>query len=131
MRFPHPEYPEGSRSFAVGDFNGDGILDFVTVNDKYNNILGGASGTVSIRLGIPKLTIALTSTWLGISADWNTPGNWSTGKVPGNCTQVIVNSGVPYLPIVSGITNTCFSLLLNDGATIYLANDAKLSINGK
>ena len=110
-----------SSSNAIGDFNGDGIHDFASANHETQNF--------SIFMG--KSALALTSTWLGISADWNTPGNWSTGKVPGICTHVIVNSGVPFLPIVSGINNKCFSLLLNNGATIHMGKDAKLRINGK
>ena len=108
-------------SLAMGDFNNDGIHDFATANRDSKNF--------SILIG--KSALDLTFTWLGISADWNTPGNWSTGKVPGSCNRVVINKGVPFLPNITGINNTCFSIQLNNGATIRLGKNAKLRINGK
>ncbi|MES2772556.1 MAG: LamG domain-containing protein [Bacteroidota bacterium] len=72
-----------------------------------------------------------TSTWLGISAAWATPGNWSTGFVPAECTRVIINSGVPFKPIVSGLNNSCLSVKLNSGAQVNIGAGAKLNITGK
>jgi hypothetical protein len=34
-----------------------------------------------------------TNTWNGSSADWNTPADWSLGRVPGPTDDVVINSG--------------------------------------
>jgi hypothetical protein len=71
-----------------------------------------------------------SATWLGLTNNWNSASNWSTGTVPVACTRVVVNSGVPNMPSVSGTANTCFSVTLNGGATINMATGARLNITG-
>jgi hypothetical protein len=71
------------------------------------------------------------NTWLGLSADWNAPNNWSGGFVPNACTKVVVNSGVSFMPVITGNNNQCYSILLNNGATIQLSAGALLSIKSK
>ena len=35
----------------------------------------------------------VTDTWNGSNADWNTPGDWSTGSVPNTGNDAVINSG--------------------------------------
>jgi hypothetical protein len=45
--------------------------------------------------------------------------------------NVVVNTWVPFVLTVSGTGNTCFSVTLNNGATINMATGATLNITGK
>jgi len=109
-------------SVAVGDFNGDGKQDIVTADYFDPN-----SSSISIRLGAE----GGTNTWLGLSTDWNSPSNWSAGMVPAACANVVVNTGVSFWPIVTGINNTCFMITVGNGANVIMAPGAKLDITGK
>jgi len=63
-----------------------------------------------------------TNNWLGITYDWNTASNWSDGNVPNSSYEVIIPSGVTSPIIPSGTNAKCYSLTLE--------NDATLEING-
>jgi hypothetical protein len=65
------------------------------------------------------------STWLGIS------NNWSNGVVPISCTKVIIPSGLPFMPTIIGVDNTCYKLSLQPGANVIVGAGAKLLITGK
>ncbi len=92
------------------------------------NVVGPVSAGVTTVPG----NCNVQFTWLGITTDWNSPSNWSTGLVPTACSKVIVNTaGIPNKPTITGINSTCFSLTLQNGATVNLAKDAKLIITGK
>ncbi|HMV31535.1 MAG TPA: hypothetical protein PKA50_05380 [Gemmatimonadales bacterium] len=59
-------------------------------------------------------------TWTGaVSNDWSTPGNWSTGSVPGLADDVLIPAGAPAQPTV---TSTCAakSLTVNSGGALSL-----------
>ena len=63
-----------------------------------------------------------TSTWNGATADWETPGDWSGGTVPGANSDVIIDSGsVTIAPPdpqirVKSITLGGYSLTLDDAS---------------
>ncbi|MGE7469655.1 autotransporter outer membrane beta-barrel domain-containing protein [Bosea sp. NPDC003192] len=46
-------------------------------------------------------TPALTQTWQGTTADWHTPGNWSTGVLPTAVTAVTIGSGSAIAPTIT------------------------------
>ncbi|MES2774584.1 MAG: choice-of-anchor D domain-containing protein [Bacteroidota bacterium] len=69
--------------------------------------------------------------WLGNTPDWNLATNWSLGTIPIACSNVIINNGVPFMPEVTEATSTCFSLTLNNGATVTVKGTGKLNIIGK
>lgn len=69
-----------------------------------------------------------TMTWLGYTADWADAANWSGKMVPSACTNVIVNAGTPFMPIVNGLDNVCLSLTANNGANVKVNDGAKLTI---
>jgi hypothetical protein len=72
-----------------------------------------------------------TATWTGtVSADWHTPGNWSTGKVPTDKTHVIVLAGTPNICTVSNANGICSSIQLRTGATLRNQNGKTVELKG-
>jgi hypothetical protein len=98
-----------------------------TIQLQLTTIGGSCANAIAIK-SLQVSNTAVTSTWLGVTNNWNTPTNWSTGAVPNGCTKVIVNAGVPQMPTVTGISNICQELTLNNGSTINIGADAKLTI---
>ncbi|MES2778145.1 MAG: BspA family leucine-rich repeat surface protein [Bacteroidota bacterium] len=82
-----------------------------------------ATGSINVPAG--------SATWLGTTNDWGLSGNWSTGALPMACTSITINGGVANMPRISGVSNTCFKLTINPGATVTLAAGAKLLVTGK
>jgi hypothetical protein len=62
-------------------------------------------------------TVVTTGGWLGGTTDWNTPSNWCGGSVPDMVTDVVIPS-TPIQPIISGLTGSCNSLIINSGGTL-------------
>ncbi len=79
-------------------------------------------GTASCVLSGPD------NVWLGNSANWNTATNWSLNFIPSECTKVVVNSGVPFMPEITSPASTCYSLTLNNGATMTVKSGGHLNI---
>lgn len=77
------------------------------------------------------LVVNKQSVWLGLTNQWNAPSNWSTGAVPAACTNVLVQTGVPVMPLVTGVGNTCFRLTINPGARVEVLSGAELLITGQ
>jgi hypothetical protein len=48
--------------------------------------------------------------------------------VPDACTDVIVNSGLPNMPLITGLTNICQRLTVNNGASVTVADGAVLTV---
>lgn len=71
---------------------------------------------------------ANNNVWLGTTTDWNLASNWSLGMVPTACTRVVVNVGVPFMPEVTAENSACYSLTVNNGATITVKTGAHLNI---
>jgi hypothetical protein len=89
------------------------------------------SGPLFSKTIVPttQLSLALdTNMWLGITSDWNTGSNWSKGTVPDAYTDAIINTGVPFMPVVTGTNNVTRSLILNPGTTIEVVPGASLNI---
>ncbi len=118
--------------------NNEGI---VTLTDSSGNINPGIlnnfalAGSQSNWSALSPVTTGVTcnnaNTWLGISAAWSLPANWSRGFVPLECTDVIINNGVPFMPEISDPASTCFSLMLNNGSQLTVKGIGKLVISGK
>ncbi len=75
---------------------------------------------------------ALNNTWTGgVSTDWNTPGNWSAGRVPLGSDNVIIQgpSQALFNPYVNGPV-AANDLTLTTGAVLYLQNTGLLTVYG-
>jgi hypothetical protein len=68
------------------------------------------------------------ATWLGITSDWSTATNWSNGVVPSNTSNVTINSGTPFQPILTA-SSICRQLVVSIGATLNTAS-FDLTIHG-
>lgn len=70
-------------------------------------------------------TIRFTSNWLGtVDTLWDTPGNWSCGKLPDGNTDIIINSGNVQLD-TNGV---CRSLTVQPGATFTVKSGYTLTV---
>lgn len=80
---------------------------------------------------------AATSTWQGISEDWNLAVNWDNG-VPGSCTYVIIPGDLNNYPILAEETNAvCDIIEFKFGGEVAKANyldynaaKVELTLNG-
>jgi len=70
--------------------------------------------------------------WTGLlSTAWETAGNWSCGIIPDLNTDVMINTGMPYYPVVN-VNTSCRSLLITNGASnVSVKTGAKLTLTGK
>ncbi len=68
--------------------------------------------------------------WTGrVSADWETTGNWTCGILPDATTEVIIEGGLKYYPVVKK-TGICKSLKQSPGTSIKVNSGATLTIAG-
>jgi 3',5'-cyclic AMP phosphodiesterase CpdA len=71
-----------------------------------------------------------TNTWIGkISTAWENPLNWSCNTVPGAVTDVIVNHGSPYTPVIN--SNVVIkSISTSKGVTVVVGAGFRLELVG-
>ncbi len=89
-------------------------------------------GRVSTATVVTITPCCVAGTWTGtVSADWNTAGNWCGNIIPVSTTNVIINSGTPNDPLVSGVgpVATCNNLTINTGASVSIASNT-LNLKG-
>jgi hypothetical protein len=66
-------------------------------------------------------TLWSPNTWDGSrSSDWNTTDNWSGNYLPTYSNYVTIPNIVPIPVISSGANAKCYSITLQDGATITI-----------
>jgi hypothetical protein len=83
---------------------------------KYRCLINGVSGQTYSN----EETLKFIATWVGaISTAWENPANWGCNKVPDEYTDVFVNGGTPFKPMVSSNTSV---------RTLTLASYTNLSI---
>jgi hypothetical protein len=70
--------------------------------------------------------------WLGsTSNNWNTGVNWSSGFVPGATDDVVIDTGVTYMPgLPSSTSGTTHNLSLLNGAYLSLGASSSLNVKG-
>jgi hypothetical protein len=70
------------------------------------------------------------SYWIGgISDEWENAANWSTGVVPVSSTNVFVNKGTPYLPVVRAL-DSCLTLNVSNGVQVIVNSSYQLTVSG-
>ena len=86
---------------------------------RYFCLVDGTNISSSIYLQV-------ANTWTGaVNNLWETPGNWSCGKVPDANTDVIINSGTP---TISSNTAICRSIKIIAGANVNVMAGFKLTV---
>ncbi|MFZ4058299.1 MAG: FG-GAP-like repeat-containing protein [Ferruginibacter sp.] len=74
--------------------------------------------------------IQLFNYWLGVNTNWNDALNWSTGIVPTASTNVCITNCAANMPIVTGLSSTCYKLYVQSGAQVTVETGAKLTVTG-
>jgi hypothetical protein len=90
-------------------------------------------GTFTKTDGVAQLVWGggLTAVWTGaVSADWFTPGNWSSGAVPGDTTDVTIPAAAALQPEVRSGLATAGDLTVHPGATVFIDAGAMLDVAG-
>jgi YD repeat-containing protein len=65
---------------------------------KYRCLINGVIG----QNYSPEETLKFIATWIGtVSTAWENPANWGCNKIPDENTDVLINAGTPFQPIVS------------------------------
>jgi hypothetical protein len=78
-----------------------------------------------------EMILRFYSIWTGAaSSSWETPGNWGCGAMPDANTDVVIQAGVPHLPVVSS-NASCHSVRVETNATLKVNAGYKLTLTGK
>lgn len=76
-------------------------------------------------------TLKFTAYWNGsTSTAWENPANWNCGALPDSNTDVIINNGVKFFPIINSST-ACRSVRLNKNAMAAIINGVQLMLTGR
>jgi|GEM_PF-1517032 len=84
---------------------------------------GGCTSTNTVAV-----TVTPAYVWQGINANWSSAANWCPG-VPTITSDVTINTGVPFMPVLSSGTGTVRNITMNTGATLAVTN-ATMQIAG-
>ena len=114
-------------SLNGGDFQSTGLytnlaagMYQIKIRDAANQIRD-----TSVVIGAEK------AMWTGaVSADWHNAANWSTGKVPGAKTHVIIpvtNNEC----VISAADISVASIQVKAGANLRVLNDRRIEVTGK
>ncbi|HRH02221.1 MAG TPA: PKD domain-containing protein [Bacteroidia bacterium] len=120
-----------------GTFNNSGLLASTYTFGASDLLVGSVQITLT-ALGISPcgntpntitLTKSLPGTWLGlISNDWSNAGNWC-GGVPTASTNVLIESGAPFYPLISAGNQFAQSIVVESGGSITI-NGGNLNLAG-
>lgn len=123
---------------ATYSWTGPGGFVSSSQNPSFNYTLANA-GVYTVQVTVAGCsttasTLVQTSInagqWTGnVSSDWATAGNWCTGIVPTNTTDVIITSGAIQMPVIS-TSVVCRNLTIQAGATLTTSAAGTLSIAG-
>jgi hypothetical protein len=98
-------------------------ITIYTVTDNYSCITDQYVVYANVCTGT-------ANTWVGqVSAAWENPANWSCNAVPGPTTDVIVNHGSPFKPIVNSNV-TVKSITVKNGVNVTVNTGFRLELTG-
>ena len=71
-------------------------------------------------------------TWVGgTNTDWTVTGNWSPASVPSSNSNLTLNAGATYYPVIASDCNaTCCNLTIAENATLTINSGGSLITNG-
>lgn len=94
---------------------------------QYDVVITNPCGIVVSN--VASLSVQSSNNWVGqVSSDWNTAANWC-GGVPVSTTNVSINAGTPFSPVISGIANAN-TVTLGKGATLTINANGTLNLYG-
>jgi len=108
-------YPSGgSETFTV----------FITNTDRYGLCVYNKDPLILTQPSTYSIFIGSPGYWSGaVSQIWNNPANWGNGQVPTSSSNVLIPSGVSFMPrIAAGVSAHCRSLTIAAGASLEVAN---------
>lgn len=111
------------------------VSNTLTVNNAPTNLYGYKyrcviSNSIGSTVSTP-VTLKYQIKWTGtVDSLWTNTGNWSCGIIPDANTDVIINSVVPYLPVINA-NASCRSFTANPGVIIKMKPGFNLNVSGK
>ncbi|MEO6453638.1 MAG: DNRLRE domain-containing protein [Ginsengibacter sp.] len=104
---------------------------WILIGDETSSFSARLFGSKESNLAATTLTITYSpasctsATWTGaINSSWETPGNWTCGKVPDNNTDVIINSGT----VIVNSNAVIKSLTINPEVNFTVISGFKLTV---
>lgn len=77
------------------------------------------------------ITLKFTAYWNGgTSTAWENPANWNCGVLPDANTDVVINNGVKFYPVINNSTS-CRSIQLNKNTIALIMNGVQLMLTGR
>ncbi|HEY1200972.1 MAG TPA: hypothetical protein VGE79_08330, partial [Niastella sp.] len=104
------------------------ITNVVTADaGQYDVVITNPCGIVVSN--VASLSVQSSNNWVGqVSSDWNTAANWC-GGVPVATTNVSINAGTPFSPVISGAANAN-TITIGKGATLTINASGTLNLYG-
>jgi YD repeat-containing protein len=91
---------------------------------KYRCLINGVSGQSFSN----DETLKFNATWIGtVSTSWENPANWGCSKVPDENTDVLINAGTPFQPIVTSNASVR-SMVVGEFATWNVATGFQFKV---
>jgi len=77
-------------------------------------------------------TLTVNNRWVGnINPAWSLGANWACGTLPTATTDVVINSGTTFPPLINITTATCNNLTIASGATLAFSGSTNvLTVKG-
>jgi len=123
-------YAARANYLALADANGAGTGESfwinITTTDYYGLCLFANdpnSANIMVKFETP-------GQWLGtISNNWFTAENWSAEFIPASATDVTINTGYTYSPVITSGSASCNNITLGSGAKLSIGS-ANLNVAG-
>jgi hypothetical protein len=137
---PLPTFSGGG---VAGTFSSTSGLVFISTATGQVNLTASTPGTYtvtntiapaggcSVVIATNTITISFGLVWTGaVSSDWNLPGNWSCGYIPGPTNIVQIPVIAPNMPVLnSGTPATVNNLTIDFGSSLTIS-DNTIQISG-
>ena len=97
-----------------------------------NTVKIGLLAALTLALATPGFAQGPINSWTGsASTDWNTPANWSAGRVPTATDDVLINgpSVAQFNPSVTGTVNAG-NITLGSGSVLFIGNTGTVRVAG-